>query len=320
MTAKSNKSIGFALVGAVSLVALHLVASAADQPSALASNRANDSASPVAKNAVAYQHALNLIEQATAQRDAKQRDELLDQAQAELKKWLARNSDPDAAVMARIRLGDLLRHRVANVLKAARPSSDSGSTNQLAAVSADDNSAHKQAQSLLQDAIAQFGESAKQLRAQLDAIPKGEQTELRTKIGLQWLDALLSELGTRLELAEALADGDPQRKQLLNDVAAQGANLYQRFPKLTGGWLAHYYEGLSYENLGDSAKALVAYQDLMVDLTDADTGFRPIKTQAMRGAWIVDSVERFFDGGRQGTGLGRKALKGTNCRTRIGWR
>ena len=149
--------------------------------------------------------------------------------------------------------------------------------------------AQQQAQSLLQDAIGQFEESAKQLGAELDTIPKGEQTELRTKIGLQWLDARLSELASTLDCSQTFAVDNPQRKQSLNGIIEQGASLYQRFPKLTGGWLAHYYKARSYEALGDNTKALAAYQDLLIDLTDADTGFRPIKTQAMRRAlalWI----------------------------------
>ncbi|HEY2762098.1 MAG TPA: hypothetical protein VGI75_15175, partial [Pirellulales bacterium] len=288
MISKFYQKIGFALIASATVAICATASLAADQGLASITNLANGSAPADAKPIIAYQQALNLIEQAAGERDPKLRDQLLDHAQANLKQWLAANSDPDAAVAARMRLGDLLRFRAANLLKVDQsPSEIAASSTSPAdnfAVSKVPSPAQEQARSLLQDAIVQFTESAKQLRAQLDAIPKGEQTELRTKIGLQWLDARLSGLASMLEWAQTFAGADPQRKQSLNDIAEQGAKLYQRFPKLTGGWLAHYYEARSYEALGDTVKALAAYQDLLIDLTDADTGFRPIKTQSLRRA------------------------------------
>ena len=43
------------------------------------------------------------------------RDQLLDQAQANLKQWLTANSNSDEAVAARMRLGELLRYREAKL-------------------------------------------------------------------------------------------------------------------------------------------------------------------------------------------------------------
>ena len=227
----------------------------------------------------AYQNALALIEQAAADRDAKSRDQKLDQAQTKLKEYIDSNPDQDLALAARERLASLLRFRAASLWSTAgQPGVDR-------------DALRTKVQAIFQNSIAAFEDLAKRLRGQLDALPKGEQPDLREKIGTGWLDARLNVLAATFDLALTADNDKDQRAKLLTDTAKQAGELYQRFPKRKGGWFAHLYEGKANQELGDRTKALAAYQDLLVDLADADGEFRPLKTQAMRqalGLWLED--------------------------------
>jgi cellulose synthase operon protein C len=227
------------------------------------------------KRNVPYEQALILIESAAGVRDPQVRDRQLDQAQAKLKEFIASEKDPRLSAQARDRLGNLLRYRAADLMARA----------------GDQPKLRADAQTLYKEAITVFDDLAAQLRKQLDAMPAGEQKELREEIGGQWLGACLNAGRTTFDLAMCAPANSDARIAGLKSTAKQCGTLYQKYPKRLGAAYAHFYEGRASEELGERTKALTAYQDLMMDLTESDAAFRPLKTQAMRQAlalWVAD--------------------------------
>jgi hypothetical protein len=227
------------------------------------------------KRSIPYEQALILIESAAGQRDPLVRDRQLDQAQGKLKEFIAGEKDPQLLSQARDRLGNLLRYRAADLVGRA----------------GDQGQARVDARTMYKDAVAVFDALASQLRTQLDTIPAGEQKELREEIGGQWLGACLNAGRTTFDLAMTAPANSDDRITALKSTIKQCGALYQKYPKRLGAAYAHFYEGRANEELGERTKALAAYQDLMMDLTEADAAFRPLKTQAMRqalGLWLAD--------------------------------
>jgi hypothetical protein len=227
------------------------------------------------KRNVPYEQALILIESAAAVRDPQVRDRQLDQAQAKLKEFIASQKDPHSLAQARDRLGNLLRYRAAD----------------LVARAGDQPKLRAEAQASYKEAIAVFDDLAAQLRKQLDAMPAGEQKELREEIGGQWLGACLNAGRTTFDLAMGAPASSDAHIEGLKATIKQCGTLYQKYPKRLGAAYAHFYEGRANEELGERTKALAVYQDLMIDLTESDAAFRPLKTQAMRQAlalWVAD--------------------------------
>src|SRR5215471_15028309 len=233
-----------------------------------------------AKRALPYQQALFLIDGAVSIRDPQVRDAQLDDAQAKLKNFLAANPDHELASQARARLANVLRYRAAALWSQA---DDRG---------ADRAKLRAGAQAMYADACKTLIDSAKRLRAKLDALPKDEQSaKTREEIGSQWLGNLLDAARTTFDMALTAEPKSDQKRKWLTDSADQFSAIYQKYPKRLAGSYARYYEGNCYEELGDRAKALSAYDDLMVDSLDADVAFRPLKTQATRRAqrlWLDD--------------------------------
>src|SRR5262245_27653569 len=227
------------------------------------------------KRSVPYEQALILIESGAGARDPQVRDRQLDQAQAKLKEFIASEKDPQLSAQARDRLGNLLRYRAADLMARA----------------GDQPKLRVDAQTSYKEAIAVFDDLAAQFRKQLDAMPAGEQKELREEIGGQWLGACLNSGRTTFDLAMCATANSDARIAGLKTTIKQCGTLYQKYPKRLGAAYAHFYEGRANEELGERTKALAAYQDLMIDLTESDAAFRPLKTQAMRQAlalWVAD--------------------------------
>ncbi len=232
------------------------------------------------KKIVGYEQAMVLIDTAAMERDPQSRDEKLAQAQAKLKDFLASAGDHELAPSARDRLANILRYRAGNV--AARVQN----------ASPDAVAVRKQAQALYAEARTVFQDSAKRLRTQLDALPKGEsQREQREQLGGQWLGASLNVGRTAFDMALVEAPQSEERTRLLTEAAKQCGKLYEDFPQRLAGLTARYYEGRCDEELGDPKQAIEAYNNLIVDLPDGDSAFRLLKTQALRQAvalWLSD--------------------------------
>ncbi len=157
---------------------------------------------------------------------------------------------------------------------------------------AEQSAARKQVQALYAEARAVFQDSAKRLRAQLDALPKGEsQKEQREQLGGQWLGASLNVGRTTFEMALIEEPHSDKRKQLLTEAAEQCGKLYENYPQRLAGLTARVYEGRCYAERGDTKQALEAFNNVIVDLPDGDTAFRSLKTQALKYAvelWLAD--------------------------------
>jgi hypothetical protein len=236
---------------------------------------ADPNASADFKRSVPYEQALILIESGAGVRDPQVRDRQLDQAQAKLKEFIASEKDQQLLAQARDRLGNLLRFRAADLMARA----------------GDQPKLRADAQTSYKEAIAVFDDLASQLRKQLDAMQPGEQKELREEIGGQWLGACLNAGRTTFDLAMGAPANSDTRIAGLKTTITRCGTLYQKYPKRLGAAYAHFYEGRANEELGERTKALAAYQDLMLDLTESDAAFRPLKTQAMRqalGLWVAD--------------------------------
>ena len=148
----------------------------------------------------------------------------------------------------------------------------------------------KEARGLYSDTRTIFQDSARRLRSQLDATPKVDaQRETREQIGGQWLGASLNVGRTTFELALASDPQSPRRKQLLEEAAKQCSKLYGDYPKRLGGMTGRLYEGRCYEELGNSANALEAYNNVIVE-SEGEGAFRLVKTQALLRAiplWLA---------------------------------
>lgn len=241
-----------------------------DTAAAYLQRRANDPNLPAdAKSTIAYQQALVLLEAAEQASDLQVRDDNRRQAQDKFKEFLAANPEHELAPAARDRLGNLLLEMGDTILAQAKK------------WGGNQTKQRSQAQMKYSEARGVFEDSARRLRSQLDKLPAGEQRE---ELGPQWLGASVNVGRATYEMALASEAGSDQQKQLFSDAAAQCSSLYHKYPKRLGGAVAHFYEACCYDELGQRPEALTAYTDLIVDLPEAEAGFRPLKTQALKRA------------------------------------
>lgn len=222
------------------------------------------------KSAIAYEQGMVLLEAAGTIRDPQILAQQLNRAQSKFQEFIKAEPNHPLANEARDRLGGLIRYRAsALVERSSKPGADrEGLT--------------KQAQSLYSEAKNVFDEEAKSLRAKLDKMDKKDSD--REAVGMQWLGARLNSVQTSFEMAHAMAEGDSKRKDLLKQVAKEGADLYKNFPQRLAGLTARFYEGRAHQELGDSKRAVSAYRDLMFGLPEDDPTFRALKTLATRHA------------------------------------
>jgi hypothetical protein len=231
------------------------------------------------KQALPFEQASLLIEQAAKTRDAQLRQWQLDQAEEKLKQFLTANPEHAQAQTARERLAGLLVYRADDLM---RPGGKSGT---IPAIN------RKQAYDAYASARQQFEEAGHRYREELDKILKGEQLETREQLGTAWLGASLSAARVTFLMAQSTEPGGEQSQKLLEEAAARCAKIYKDYPQRLAGVTARFYEGRCRQELGDSKQSLAAYNALLTDLPDGEPAFRQLKTQVLRYAlecWLSD--------------------------------
>ncbi len=102
---------------------------------------------------------------------------------------------------------------------------------------------------------------------------------------------MLNAARSTFNMAQTAEPNSDDWHKLLEETIEACGNIHKDYPQRLAGVTARFYQGRSYQQLGDTKQALVAFGELIADLPDGDSNVRQLKTQAFRYAlecWLED--------------------------------
>lgn len=229
------------------------------------------------KQAVDFEQAVTLMQEAGRMRDPAAKEKLFDQAEAKLSAFLAAHAQHALAASANSQLAGILVERGRTKMAIAR-GGKTDSKEQLLA----------EAKKVLLDAQAKYASAEKDLQTQLKAFPRlvlPEQTELKARklqVSGDLAAAQFMQSSVEYELARTAEPLSPESKKHLKAAASGFAKIVEDYRMRSLGIDAHYWEGRCYQDLGDFKQALGCFRDL-IDLGENKV-LGSVRTSATRQA------------------------------------
>ncbi|GIW95135.1 MAG: hypothetical protein KatS3mg110_3176 [Pirellulaceae bacterium] len=249
------------------------------------------SLAPVAfRQVLDYERGMTLIAVAGTELDLRAREQLLDRADAALKRFIAQDPNHRLALAARNQLGALLYLRGQSRIEQARKKQN-------------DAGLLAEARAFLDQAQQLFQEAQQDLRARLEPInnrryspQEREQEERRDQLRKDYLQAQMLAAQVLEERAETFAPGSPQRQQALEEAYAAFQQISEKYRTLAAGLVAKLAMARCRQKQEKWKEAIGLYTELLDDTNSPD--LRALHTEALSGAmdcWLDPSQNLFAE-------------------------
>jgi tetratricopeptide (TPR) repeat protein len=137
----------------------------------------------------------------------------------------------------------------------------------------------QQAEQALAEADRRFDEIQQRLSHPRER-PRPEDAVSRDAARRQLLEIRLARAALDCEMAQTYPAGSRERRESLAAAAAKYHEMYQRHPQLLAGLYARLGEARCYQELGDTARAVAAAEDLLAE-PDNPPAFGLLRSQAL---------------------------------------
>jgi len=240
----------------------------------------NDASLPKSFKAVIdYEIALTRLDSLKLRERAADSEETLYQAGQSLVRFLTAQPGHELAGIANMKLGNVLVERAQITLSHAGRSS----------VAADEEAKLKaDARGLLQRAGQKFLAADSRFVAEHKKFPmlidENKQPGLyyrRNTVRRNLLQVRLAAVEVSYRIAMTYEPGSQQRRTLLRESAEKGALMYRKYPTYGAGLYARMLEGRAYKDLGETDKALSAFDDVLYDTGDDPRPFATLRRKAL---------------------------------------
>ena len=250
------------------------------------------------KPTIPYEEGVTLIAAAAAERDVELKTRQLDLARDKFKEFVKTSPEHPLVAGAESQLANVLVERARTLLqKATRPAyaaQKDDLTRQARALFAESQKVFVSAEGKYEELLKQFPKS-------ID--PKDtKQIDARDRARNELLQARLYAGRALYETSKSYPPASADAKKLLESAAAKFGELYEKYRTRLVGLLARVYQGQCYQDLGDTAKALGYYAEVLSQPDEPDQ-LRKLKANALHLAmqcWTSEKVKKYDEAVRQG--------------------
>ena len=250
------------------------------------------------KPTIPYEEGITLIAAAAAEHDVELKTRHLDQAREKLREFVKSSPEHPLVAGAESQLANVLVERAKTLLqKIARP-----------AFAAQKDELTKQSRGLFAESQKAFVSAEGRYEELLKKYPKSidpkdaKQIEARDRARNDLLQARLYAGRALYETSKSYPPGSPDAKKLLESAAAKFGELHEKYRSRLVGLLARVYQGQCYQDLGDTAKALSYYGEVLTQPDEPDQ-LRKLKANALHLAmqcWTSEKSKKYDEAIRQG--------------------
>jgi hypothetical protein len=237
------------------------------------------------QSGLSYQRGQILVRAARQERDAALRIEYLERAERSLQDFVQGHPQHESLTAARNQLASLLVERARRLVEQANQD-ESGRQLLL-----------DEARERFAAAIGHLQANQQDLAARLKELPDGggrrrdaALQETRNRMRSEYVQAKLAAARILFEQAATLKEDPEPYRQALTDAAAAFDEVAKKYRGWMAGLYATLYQGQCYQLLGDRAKALSYFQEL-IERQDPSPALRELKTRALCQAidcWLDD--------------------------------
>jgi tetratricopeptide (TPR) repeat protein len=227
---------------------------------------------PAMKETLEYEKGTTLIEASRITRDAAIRAKQLDEAQANLNKFLKDKPTHALASSAQKQIGNLLVERARVIVERAKKKNDPAE--------------FKKAYELYLEAGKSFDVTQAAIAEKLKKLPpkvdeKDTKTkELQDQLRMDYLQTQLHGAAIKEESADALPKDSKERTDALTAAAKEYGEIYDKYRTRLAGLYARMYQGRCFHKIGNDKEALSFYTELLEE-PDAADEVRTMKTKVL---------------------------------------
>jgi len=255
---------------------------------------------PEFKEAIDYEAGITLMTGSRTVRVTSVREKNLDEAQVRFKKFLSEHPKHRLASGASTQLANVLveRGRIKSE-QAARPNKSKEEKQQLLTEA---RKLYVEAEKAFTEAEKRFLEEAKKFPKFIEKT-KVKEIEARDQARRDLVQARLFLATVVYEIALTYEPGSKERNEKLQASAKRYADLYEMYGSRLAGLYARLWEGRCYKDLGDSKKALEAFDELLMQPDDPQA-FRTLKNKALILAletYMLPEVKNYAEAMKKGT-------------------
>jgi tetratricopeptide (TPR) repeat protein len=229
------------------------------------------------KDVIDYEAGVTLIAASQTVGEMPVRQGRLDQAEQYFKRFLAAHPEHPLVSSANTQLANLLveRGRI-DVEQAARPSMPPAEKSRLAA---DARRLYGEAQKVLAELGKQLVEEHQKFPKVIDP-RETKKLEQRDQVRRDLLQARLALAQVVEETAKTYPEGSKESTESLQAAAKKYHELYAKYDNYLAGLYARMWEGRCYKELGETAKAFEAFEDLLSQPSEPQA-FRVLRNKAL---------------------------------------
>jgi len=235
------------------------------------------------KQTIPYEKAVTLLSSAASTRSTDKQIEQLDQAIAYLEQFVKESPNHPLAANANTERAKILLGKARVEIAQSRIPANQGNRAEY----------QKKARTLIGSAREVFQKAAEQHEAAMkkfgtfiDKAKDPDKFEARAKSELNMILANIELAQCVYEEAQTYADGDADKKRLLNEAANQFELLHQKHRSLVAGLFARIMQGKCFEEQGDLQKALGIYNE-MLDNPGNESSLANLKDQTLQFKLIL---------------------------------
>ena len=250
------------------------------------------SSSPLAsdefKQTISLERGATFIEQSGSAHDPAVKQQLLADAKLSLDAFVEQQADHPRIGEAHEQLRKILFERAKIIVGQAKQEDDAEKRAQLMEQARESFGAAREAYYKRRDAI-------KDELEHLKSVPAAERDPTRvSQLRGEFVETKLVAATISYELAKTMKDNPEEYKKLLEEAAANYADIAKKYRRLLGGMFAVFYEGRCHQDLGQLKDALARYEKILEEPNLPGT-FQSLKTMTIKHAvecWVSEEINQ----------------------------